>query len=188
MRKKLLVFAVVLILVIAVPLVIAQIAQETQNIHVTGTANYPNLPPGVTPAPSSTPDPTSSPTVKFSLFFLNGTAFPTTISGNSLYVFVVDPSHGGSQFAGVNPNEIMVRNDGTVPINVTANAFNVNLPSDMSLTFLAGDSGMHSPLTVGVGQSSTLYIVIEMLPTAYSYTPHQTFSYSFDMSITATQT
>jgi hypothetical protein len=85
------------------------------------------------------------------------------------------------------PNEITVQNNGNVPINVTATTTIVNLPSDMSLALFAGDGGMHSPLTVGVGQSSTLYIVIELKPTAYNYTPQQSFSYSFGISVTATQ-
>jgi hypothetical protein len=183
MRKRLLVLAVVLILVIAIPIVIAAVT-NSQSIHVSGTASYPNLPPATTPTP--TPTPTSSSTVKFSLFFPNGTSYPTTISSvNWFYVTVIDPETGHSQQP--MPNEIMVQNDGNVPINVTASTTNVNLPSDMSLTLFAGDSGMHSPLPVGVGQSSILYIIIELNPIAYDYTTHQSFSYSFDISIAATQ-
>ena len=183
MRKKLLILAAVLILVIAIPLVIAAVT-NSQTISVSGTARYPNLPP--------TPDPTATPTAKatpvstsFSLFFANGTSYPSTISNaNWFYVLVVDPETGHSQQP--MPNEITVQNNGNVPINVTATATNVNLPSDMSLTLFAGDGSMQ-PLTVGVGQSSILYIVIELKPIAYDYTPQQSFSYSFGISITATQ-
>jgi hypothetical protein len=183
-RKKLLILAVVLILVIAIPLVIAAVT-NSQTISVSGTARYPNLPP--TPDPTATPTATTTPvSTSFSLFFANGTSYPSTISNADwFYVLVVDPETGHSQQP--MPNEITVQNNGNVPINVTATTTIVNLPSDMSLALFAGDGGMHSPLTVGVGQSSTLYIVIELKPTAYNYTPQQSFSYSFGISVTATQ-
>ncbi len=80
MRKKLLLAAVVLILVIAVPIVIAQLANFEQVIHVNGSATYPS---NSTSTPASTVAPVDSPTstLKFSLWFLNGTAFPTSIMG-----------------------------------------------------------------------------------------------------------
>ena len=181
MRKKLLILAVISILLIAIPLVIATVT-NSQTINVNGTARYPNLPP--TPDPTATPSATPVST-SFSLYFANGTSYPSTISNaNWFYVTVNNPDAGvGAQ---PNPNEILVQNDGNVPINITASDINVNLPSDMSLSLFYGDGSMQ-PLTVAVGQSSLLYIVVELSPIAYDYTPQQSFSYSFGISVTATQ-
>ena len=138
MRRRLSVVAVVLILVIAVPLVIAQVTQ-TQNIHVTGSAKYSGSPSSTsTPIPTLTSNAASTPTVKFSLFFPNGTIYPSTISNaNWFRVNVINPTLNSTPQP-LSNGPIIVRNDGNVPINDTVVASNVNLPSNIRLLLTDG--------------------------------------------------
>ena len=184
MRKKLLILAVVLILVIAVPIVIAQLAQSSQMIHVSGTATYPTNP---TPTPTSTIAPTDSPasTLKFSLWFLNGTAFPTSISGNSLYVFLANSQD--LSIGRYTPNAVVLRNDGNVPLTVNVSSSNVNLPSDLTLQIGDKNSIVNGLTVVQPGQNATMQLVILLVLDNSQYTSGVTFSYSFDMNIQATQ-
>jgi hypothetical protein len=187
-RKKLLILAVISILLIAIPLVIATVT-NSQTINVSGTARYPNLPP--TPDPTATPAPSQSPTasISYSLTLSNGTAYPATLDNFPLIVEVdngpIAPTAVGEVFN--------VTNTCNVPINMTMAATNVNLPSNLGFNLAWGNYDGGS-LTVGVGQSITMWFI----PTAYpssmyypngtlTYTPGATFSYSFDIVITGTQ-
>lgn len=182
MRKKLLLIALALILTIAVPLVIAQIV-HTQSIHVTGTANYPRN--NATPAPTSgsVASPTSAAataaTVKFSLWFPNGTSCPTTLTNLLCNVYGPLDSVGGIPAT----TQIVVRNDGNVPINIAATSSNVNVPSNIQ--FNLGVTGASS--AIPVGQSANIYIAINMVTTNTNFVANTPFSYSFDVNIAATQ-
>ncbi len=181
-RKKLLVLAIALVLAIVVPLVIAQIAQQTQNVHVSGTANYPrniSLTPAPTLSTTATQDASSTPNVQFSLFFPNGTSCPTTLTDLRCNVYGPLDSVGGIPAT----NELVVRNTGNVPINITFTASNVNVPSNIKFN-LAGDVEFNP---IAVGQTANLYIAINMVTTNTNFAAGTPFSYSFDVTVTATQ-
>lgn len=173
-RKKLLLVALTLIALIAVPVVIAQVVQNSQIIHVTGNANYPR---NVTPTPTA--DPTVAPTLKFSLWFPNATACPTTLTNLPCNVYGPLDSVGGIPAT----THLVVRNDGTVPINVTITASNVNVPSNIQ--FSLGPDVEFNP--VAAGQSANIYIAINMVTTNTNFVANTPFSYSFDINIAAAQ-
>jgi len=178
-RKKLFVLAIVLIVAIAVPLVIAQIAQQTQTIHVSGTAKYPrNISPTLTPSPTAT---TSNPpaTIQFALFFPNGTSCPATLTNLPCNIYGPLDSVGGIPAT----TALVVQNTGSVPINITVAASNVNVPSNIQFN-LAGDVEFNP---IAVGASANLYVAINMVTTNTNFVAGTPFSYSFDVSITATQ-
>jgi hypothetical protein len=194
MNRKFLFLAIGLILVIAVPLVAAAVNQ-TQLIHVTGNAKYPhNLPPQTTPTPTPNP-PVNTPPGPFSLFFPNGTAIPTSVTNGAINTVVVDPMSGHN--GGWIPTCIVVRNDGNVPITVNAAVANKNVPSNMDLTLncglygtISGGFGADKATTqqpIQPGQTYYMSMIAFLTPNAYNYQPDQSFSYSFDISVTATQ-
>lgn len=195
MNRKFLFLAIALIVVIAVPIVAAAVNQ-TQTIHVTGNAKYPhNLPPQSSPTPTATAAAASAPSVQFSLFFPDGKAFPAAVSNNEINTVVVDPMTGHN--GGWIPTLIVVRNDGTVPITVNATVTNKNVPSNMDLTLncgfygtVAGDFGADKATNqqpIQPGQTYYMSLIAFLTPNAYNYQPDQQFSYSFDVSVTATQ-
>jgi hypothetical protein len=183
-----LILAMVLILVIAIPIAIASYQDQQRTIQVSGNAKYPGTPsPTATPTSTSSQSPTAS--ISYSLTLPNGTAYPATLTNFPLIVEVdngpVSPSAVGEVFN--------VTNTSDVPINMTMAATNVNLPSNLGFNLTWGNYDGGS-LTVGVGQSITMWFI----PTAYpstmyypngtlTYTPGATFSYSFDIVITGTQ-
>lgn len=179
MKKRFLIIAVTLALAIAVPLAIAQIVQQNQTIHVTGTANYPrNIP---TPTPSPTMSATDPPTqaVQFSLSFPNGTICPTTLTNLPYNIY--------GPLDSINPmpatTELVVQNTGTVPINITVAASNVNVPSNIQFS-LVGNVEFNP---IAVGQTADLYLTINMVTTNTNFVAGTPFSYSFDVTVTATQ-
>ncbi len=143
-------------------------------------------------AAQTTPSPPPQPAVSFSLWYTidlhtaNGTAFPSTIS--NLKLAVVDVNNWGAPPVYPGLNEVFVlRNDGNTAINVSLACVNVNLPGNMRMDFEYGNYfGGSWPISVGVGQSVTLWYVPIVYPTG-AYTPSSTFSYSFDIVVTATQ-
>ena len=192
MNRKYIFLAVTLTVIITLPLVAAAITQ-TQTLHIAGNAKYPhNLPPTAT-TPTPTPTPSSTETVKFSLFLPDGTAFPTT--GGAVTTAVVDPMSGHN--AGWVPTCIVVRNDGNVPITVTASLTNKNVPAEIELTLNCGFFGTISggvgadqatnQQPIQPGQYYYMSLIAFLTPTAYNYTPDQTFGYSYDVVVTATQ-
>lgn len=195
LNRKYLFLGIALILAIVFPLTVA-VATQTQTIHVTGTANYPpnTPPPTPTPTPSSTG--VSASQVQFSLFFPNGTAYPTSVTGtlSGVNTVVVDPLLGHN--GGWIPTCIVVRNDGTVPITVNATAVNVNVPSNLALSLQCGHYGIisgaygaqqaTSQQPIQPGETYFMSLMAFLTPTG-SYTPNQEFSYSYDVAITATQ-
>jgi hypothetical protein len=146
LRKKLvLIAAVVLLVVIAVPVALAAV-QQNQVIHVTGTYTQPL--PTSTSSPVASTAPASSPqaasTVKYSLWYPNGTAYnlhqentPSVFGATNLDTngVPVNVQTGlGAPPMGYASGVIVVRNDGNVPITVNASLANVSVPSDVTLT------------------------------------------------------
>jgi hypothetical protein len=194
MNRKFLFLAIALIIVIAVPIVAAAVNQ-TQTIHVNGNAKYPhNLPPSSSPTPTPAAA-VGTPSVQFSLFFPNGTAFPSAVSNGEINTIVIDPMSGHN--AGWIPTLVIVRNDGTVPITVNATIANKNVPSNLDLTLncgfygtIPGDFGSDKATNqqpIQPGQTYYMSLIAFLTPNAYNYQPDQQFSYSFDVSVTATQ-
>ena len=198
MRKKYLFLGLALILVIIIPLAAATITQ-TQTIHVSGNANYPhNTPPSsLTPTPTQAPAASvASPNVAFSLFFANGTAYPSSVTGviAGVNTVVVDPLSGHN--GGWTPTCVVVKNDGNVPITINAALANKNIPENMDLTL---NSGYYGTISGGYGADKTTsqqpiqpgqtyYMsLIAFLTPKSNYTPDQPFSYSYDVVITASQ-
>jgi hypothetical protein len=179
LRRKLLVVAVALILIVAVPIVIAQVAQYSQNVHVSGTANYPRNIATPTPSPNPTIAPTVTTSTKFSLWFPNGTSCPASLTNLPCNVYGPLDTVGGIPAT----TRIIVRNDGTVPINITISSSNVNVSSNIQ--FSLGPDVESNP--VAVGQSASVYIAINMVTTNNNFVAYQPFSYSFDVNIAATQ-
>ncbi len=171
--------AITLVLAVAVPLVIAQITQQTQTIHVSGTAKYPrNVSPTPTPSPLATAsDPPS--TIQFALFFPNGTSCPTTLTNLPCNIYGPLDSVGGIPAT----TQLVVKNTGTVPINIAVSASNVNVPSNIQFN-VAGDVEFNP---IAVGASANLYIAINMVTTNTNFVADTPFSYSFDISVAATQ-
>lgn len=179
LRKKLLLIALALILTIAIPIVIAQVV-NIQTIHISGSANYPRN--NATPAPTSgtSVSPTSSgATAKFSLWFPNGTSCPTTMTNLPTNVYGPLDSVGTPAIT-----QLVVRNDGNVPISIAVTSANVNVPSNIQ--FNLGTGGTTG--SIAVGQSATIYIAINMVTTNTNFVAFQPFSYSFDVNVAATQT
>jgi hypothetical protein len=211
--------AVVLIIVISVPLAIAAL-QQSQTIHVNKTYTQPIPTPTSTPTSANpTAPPTSDPpTVKFSLWFPNGTAYvmnqdnagsvfsAQNLDTNGIPVNV--QSSLGAPPTGYVGGAIVVRNDGNVPITVNATLTNINTPSDIVLSSVCnsinsalwgtqlngwmGASNLATGSTVGVGQytwlSVSVIMAINVQGSSGVIRNHSTFSYSFDTVVTATQT
>ena len=173
------ILAITLVLAVAVPLVIAQITQQTQTIHVSGTAKYPrNVSPTPTPSPLATAsDPPA--TIQFALFFPNGTSCPTTLTNLPCNIYGPLDSVGGIPAT----TQLVVKNTGTVPINIAVSASNVNVPSNIQFN-VAGDVEFNP---IAVGASANLYIAINMVTTNTNFVADTPFSYSFDISVAATQ-
>jgi len=204
-KKYIILISIALAIIIAVPIVFASFPSQTQNINETGQYTAP-----ATPTPSPTPSSTPTP-VSFSMFFPNGTAFPTSVNANT-------PISIGESYEAVNgipvsfpsgcgnpePSGIIVlQNDGSVPITVNATLENVKAPSDIEFGILCyalpigdgysnwlGYGNLASGGTVAVGQYIWLSINIvgfqtDIIPPTSA--PNFSFSYSFDISVTATQ-
>jgi hypothetical protein len=183
MEKKILVIALALVLIIGVPVVIGALNQQ-KIIRIVGIANYPHdLPPtqNSTPTPAPSEPPAMMEEVKFSMFFYNGTEVPATFTPQT-GITVYGPNTRTPR----PPLELQVRNDGNVPILINVSATNIVLPSDLSLTVNAGDGDMQ-PLTIGVGQTRTLYIMMGINTKDFNYSPNAVFEYSFDLIVTATK-
>lgn len=132
MRRKTitLIIAVIAVVLIAVPLVLSQVTQMNQSVHVSGSFTYP------TPTPSSTP--TTQANVAFTMFFPNGTEISSLTNINEGNT--VANSVGGGTSSNNEPNGIpiyfdwgsgfdsaylalgviVIKNTGNVPITVSA--------------------------------------------------------------------
>jgi hypothetical protein len=180
MRKKLFVIALILVLAVVVPLVVAQIVQQqNQTIHVSGTAKYPrNISTSTTPTPAVAAS-VLTPTVQFALFFPNGTSCPTTLTNLPCNIYGPLDSIGGIPAT----TQLLVKNTGTVPINITFAASNVQVPSNINFN-LAGDVEFNP---IAPGGTTNLYLAINMVTTNTNFVAGAPLSYSFDVTIAATQ-
>jgi hypothetical protein len=198
LRKKYLFFGLALILAIIIPIVAGAITQ-TQTIHVSGNANYPHNTPPSSLVPTPTPAPAASlatPNMQFSLFFSNGTAYPSSVTGaiGGVNTVVVDPLSGHN--GGWIPTCVVVKNDGNVPIMINASLANKNIPENMDLSLNCGYFGTvsggygadkaTSQQPIQPGQTYYMSLIAFLTPKS-NYTPDQKFSYGYDVVITASQ-
>jgi hypothetical protein len=217
MAKKIVILAaIVLLVVISIPIAMAAL-QKSQSIHVTKTYTKPvptSTPTPTTTAPTSTTN-SPTPTVDFSLFFPNGTAYVLNQEGaSSIFGATNLDTNGvpvnvqtglGAPPMGYTSGVIVVRNDGNVPFTVNATLANVNKPSDIALTSTCGlvnptlygsqlngwmgKDNLASNGVVGVGQYAWLSVSVLMSSTGNmgAVVNHDSFSYGFDVAVTATQ-
>lgn len=153
--------------------------KKSQNILVSGSAHFP-MQFGTNPVP-----PASNVNVKFSLFLADGvTPCPATMDPSKLHlgVAIPKPQQFGSNFMPPAPNIFKIHNDGNVPINVSASAVNVDVPANIEVFCMASPN-----ITVGVGQTSTLYVIVYMQPKDDNFYNGEPFDYCFDVDIRATQ-
>jgi hypothetical protein len=208
MKSKIKIVAVtaIIVLLLAIPLTVA-LTQQTRNVHVDGTARYPST----SVNPTTVPTPTVIPTLSFSLWFPNGTIMPITTT------LIIVPTIVSAIPVGAviddtpakdPPSICYVRNDGTVPINITAKFGNIVIPSNyMNCLFfiryfvgiddgtaLASRQypGASTSGEVTVQPNSELSIEVDLVfyprtDVSQSYTPGALFNYSFDLAIAATQ-
>lgn len=181
MNRKLLIMALALIATVVVPLAIAQVSRQTETIHVTGLAKYPrNISTSIaSPSPIATTESTSTSAVSFPLSFTNGTSCPTTLT--NLPYNIYGPLDSISPLPAT--TQLVVKNTGSVPINITANAQNVNVPSNIKFTLVINvESNPIEP-----EQTANLYLTINMVTTNINFAAGTPFGYSFDVNVTATQ-
>jgi hypothetical protein len=190
------ILATAIILILSSVAVTYALIQQQQTVHISGSTTYPVDSPS--PIPTSSPSPSSSPdpSVQFSLWFLNGTAFPTAISNPPMTVIALNPNAPPNIYGliGVSPNAptsynltFVARNDGDVPVNITIGANNVNVPADIKTLFLFEGETLPwwSSAVIGVGENQTLTIAFYMA--AFPHNPGPAFSYSFDLTFTGAQ-
>jgi hypothetical protein len=217
-KKVLLTAAVVLIVAIAVPVAFATLQQnQLIHVTKTYTAPLPTSSQAsvATAAPTS---PTSAvSTVKYSLWYPNGTAYnlhqentpsvfgATNLDTNGVPVNV--QSGLGAPPMGYASGVIVVRNDGDVPITVNATLANVSVPSDVKLTSTysainpsawgsqvdgwMGRDKLASGTTIGVGEYAWLSVCVIMTNSTGNMGAiqnHASFSYRFDVAVSAAQT
>jgi hypothetical protein len=211
--------AVVLLVAIAVPVALAAL-QQSQMIHVTKTYTQP-VPTSSSSAPVASAAPTSAPsavsTVKYSLWYPNGTAYnlhqentpsvfgATNLDTNGVPVNI--QSGLGAPPMGYASGVIVVRNDGDVPITVNASLANVSVPSDVVLTSTCntinpstwgnqvnswmGRDKLATGSVLGVGEYAWLSVQVIMTNSSGgnmgAIQNHASFSYSFDVAVTAAQ-
>lgn len=181
MRKKLL-GLVIAVVFISIPIAIAAVTYQ-QNVTFSGSRNYPTLGPIPTGSPAPTATPTPGQTVKFSLYFQNGTACPTTFSNLPITVADYSTSKYNVPYAML----FVVKNDGSVPINLSVTTANVNIPSNLVLDFQATNPDLKPfPMTIQVGEQKEVGISMIMY-TSGTYNAGASFSYSFDVVLAATQ-
>jgi hypothetical protein len=173
------------------------------------------LPPVLLPQTQVVAQTPTSTGAKFSLWFTNGTAFPTdgrNVEGyvnGGMYLNIGGirciPSGFGSSAAKMT-NVVVLRNDGDAPLNVSLTLKNVVAPSNIkvSMTYYFMSPSAHSPYSdnwlgkdnvvtqnpLAPGQYLWLGITVTLtqsnVPT--TGTPNYSFDYSFDIQVTGTQT
>jgi hypothetical protein len=215
-KKTVLIATISLIVAISIPAAIAAM-QYNQTIHVkrTFTQPFPSATPTATPTSSAAAS--SSPTVSISLWFPNGTAYVTNqdnrvsvfgaqnLDTNGIPVNI--QSSLGAPPTGYLGGVIVVRNDGDVPVTVNAALNNVEVPVDIQLnqqtcrvnralygSQLDGWMGANNLATgevIDVGQYAWLSVSVVMMSTVQgnqgAVGNHASFTYSFDVTVTATQ-
>ena len=161
------------------PAAVAQIAQQTQSIHVSGTAKYPrNISPSRRFRPHAT-NQTVRASHKIFPVFPNGTSCPTSLSNLPCNIY--------GPLNSINPNAGKDRagcaKSRKCPHQRNRHASNVNVPSNIQFN-MAGDVEFNP---IAPGQTANLYIAITMVTTNTNFVSGTLFSYSFDVTITATQ-
>lgn len=159
---------------------------------------------------------TTSGNLHFTLYFPNGTACLTDGSNMAGYVnggfslnvggIRCSTSNYGSQYMPIT-NVLVLKNDGDTPITVNAALKNLNAPSNIGVWFsfypLApstyapysnswiwhdGNVATQNPVAPGQHMYLGLVVTLHQTDNLPSGTPTYSFSYSFDIEVTATQT
>ena len=216
-KKIVMLAAIVLLVIVSIPIAMAAL-QKNQSIHVTKTYTKPV--PSLTPTPTNTAQATvtpspSVPTVDFSLFFPNGSAYVLNQEGSSSIFGATNiDTNGipvniqtgvGAPPMGYTSGVIVVHNDGNVPFTVNSSLTDVNVPSDIVLTSTCGlvNSALYGSQlngwigkdnlatggVVGVGQYAWVSVCVIMSSTANmgAVVNHDSFQYGFNVAVTATQ-
>lgn len=162
----------------------------------------------ISPAATSTP-----PVIEFSLWYTNGTAFPTGGANANGYVnggpFInIGGIHciasGFGSSADKTASIIVLRNDGNVPISISTAMKNAVVPSNIKIILgqMTMNNSTYSPYSdswfgrgnvggnpLAPGQCMWLALTVSLGQTnvPLSGTPNYNFSYSFDIEVTATQ-
>ncbi len=160
-------------------------------------------------SPASSP----SPVVNYSLWFTNATALPTDGSncygyengGPFLNIGGIKPIASGFGSSADKTNSIIaLRNDGNVPIDVSLELQNAQASSDIEIsmhyfcmnnqTYLPytaqwmGNSNVgENPLEPGQYMWLAITVTLAQPDVPLTGTPNHSFSYSFDIEVTATQ-
>jgi hypothetical protein len=153
--------------------------KKSQNIQVSGSNHYPNHF-GLNAVPSA-----SNVNVLFSVFLGNASTPCSAAMDGSLFISGLGlpmPQQVGSNFMPPPPKTLRIRNDGNVPINVTANAVNVDVPDNVQLVCAACPN-----ISVDVGQTKDMYLMLYMRPKDDNFYNNQPFDYCFDIAIKANQ-
>ena len=229
MRKKLLITAAVALLVaIAVPVAMAAL-ESNQIVHVTETSTdsqqtltptsiATETPATSTPTPvaASASMPPETSTMKFSLWYPNGSTFnlhqentPSVYGATGLVVngVPVNVQSGlGAPPMGYASGVIVVKNDGSVPISVNASLANVTVPAGLVLTSTysvinpatwgsqmegwMGHDKLATGNVMGVGEYAWLSVQVILTNSTGNMgaiQTHNPIAYSFDVAVTASQ-
>jgi hypothetical protein len=163
--------------------------------------------------PVATPTQTAT-SPKFSLWFTNGTAFPSGDSNSAgyinggMYLNIGGIRHSisnyGSLFVPIT-NVVVLRNDAEAAVTVNATLKNVNTPSNISIALVFfpmppatyapysnnwlgnGSVANQNPVAPGQYMYLGLQVILSQSSNVPSGTPTFSFIYSFDIEITATQ-
>jgi hypothetical protein len=163
--------------------------------------------------PVATPTQTAT-SPKFSLWFTNGTAFPSGDSNcagyfnGGMYLNIGGIQHSASNYGSLfvpTTNVVVLRNDGDTAITVNAKLKNVNAPSNISIGLLCfpmppatyvpysnswlgnGNVANQNPVAPGQYMYLGLQVVLSQSSNVPSGTPTFGFYYNFDIEVNATQ-
>ncbi len=160
-----------------------------QTLTIQGTTKYPlnthTLPTPTVTGSSVTPGPTS--TVKFSLFYPDGSSCPSTLTNPNFVV--VGRSLDDLKNIG-HPPDLILKNQGSTPITVTASLEKMQAPSNVAwqmICVVTGTDGTSFTGSIVAGQSVGLMLIVFLYPTDYNFASNQALAYSFDVVVTATQ-
>ena len=168
-------------------------------------------------AEQSTPLAPSPPVTEFSLWYTNGTAFPTDGTNANGTEFVPTGAPAGINIGGIHcvpagygssrdqvTNIIVLRNDGNTPINVSLTLKNAVAPSNIKIileyypisnnmlyplcsTWMGYSDVGKNPLAPGQYMWIAIDVILAQTSMPVTGTPNYNFNYSFDIEVTATQ-
>jgi hypothetical protein len=165
----------------------------------------------------SAPAASATPVIDFSLWYTNGTAFPTDGTNANGTQFVPTGGPAGINIGGIHcvpagygssrdqaTNIVVLRNDGNVPVNVTLALKNPVAPSNIQVIlsyfylnnqtlqplsngWMGADNIGKNPLLPGQCMWLAIDVILAQTSIPVTGTPNYNFNYSFDIEVTATQ-